>query len=144
MTESPPTAAPTSSTGDAYARIFDYGEDGYYTAHIVELPGCIAEGETLQAAAANIDRALADMIGNMRREGVRVPDAYGVGDVYAGVRVQLTPSVHSAAAKRAAAEGVTLTQVIARAIAAYVAEPVAETRRLAVSEDATPYEDSPE
>lgn len=51
-----------ASTGDEYTAVFEAEDDaefaGYYSAHIVELPGCLSYGENLATARRNLREAM--------------------------------------------------------------------------------------
>ncbi len=42
------------------------GEDGYYVAEVPSLPGCISQGESKEAALANIKEAIEIYIAALR------------------------------------------------------------------------------
>ena len=50
------------------------GEDGYWVAECPSLAGCISQGETRQAAIANIKEAIEEYIGVLEDDGLPVPE----------------------------------------------------------------------
>ena len=51
------------------------GEDGYWVAECPSLPGCISQGETKEAANANIKEAIEEYIAALEDDGLPVPTA---------------------------------------------------------------------
>ena len=50
------------------------GEDGYWVAECPSLAGCISQGETRQAAIANIRETIEDYITVLEDDGLPVPE----------------------------------------------------------------------
>ncbi len=50
------------------------GEDGYWVAECLSLPGCISQGETKAAAVANIREAIRVYIAALEQDGLPVPE----------------------------------------------------------------------
>ncbi len=50
------------------------GEDGYWVAECPSLAGCISQGETRQAAIANIKEAIESYISVLEDDGLPVPE----------------------------------------------------------------------
>ncbi len=50
------------------------GEDGYWVAECPSLPGCISQGQTKEAAIANIREAIKGYIAALEEDGHPVPD----------------------------------------------------------------------
>ncbi len=50
---------------------FEPDESGGYSAAVLELPGCVSEGETLEEAYANIADALSGVLDSHFRSGTR-------------------------------------------------------------------------
>ncbi|RMD49516.1 MAG: type II toxin-antitoxin system HicB family antitoxin [Candidatus Thermofonsia bacterium] len=50
------------------------GEDGMWVAECPSLPGCIAQGDTKEAAIANIREAIELYIETLVEDGIEVPD----------------------------------------------------------------------
>lgn len=49
------------------------GEDGYYVAEVPSLPGCISQGESKEAALANIKEAIELYIAALKEDNLVVP-----------------------------------------------------------------------
>ena len=49
------------------------GEDGYWVVECPSLPGCISQGETREAAIANIKEAIAAYVSALEEDGLPVP-----------------------------------------------------------------------
>jgi predicted RNase H-like HicB family nuclease len=52
------------------------GEDGYYVAEVPSLPGCISQGESREAALANIKEAIELYIAALREDNLAVPEEH--------------------------------------------------------------------
>lgn len=50
------------------------GEDGFWVVECPSLPGCISQGETKQAAFANIREAIELYISTLEDDGLPVPE----------------------------------------------------------------------
>ncbi len=50
------------------------GEDGYWVVECPSLAGCISQGETKQAAIANIREAIGEYIAALEDDGLPVPE----------------------------------------------------------------------
>ena len=49
------------------------GEDGFWVAECPSLPGCISQGESREAAIANIREAIEGFILTLREDGMEIP-----------------------------------------------------------------------
>lgn len=49
------------------------GEDGYWVVECPSLPGCISQGETREAAIANIKEAIEVYIAVLEEDGIPIP-----------------------------------------------------------------------
>ena len=50
------------------------GEDGYWVAECLSLPGCISQGETKEAAIVNIRDAIRVYVAALEQDGLPVPE----------------------------------------------------------------------
>ena len=50
------------------------GEDGYWVVECPSLPGCISQGETKDAAIANIKEAICVYVETLEEDGLPVPE----------------------------------------------------------------------
>lgn len=56
-------------------QVFLYpGEDGYWVVECPSLPGCISQGETREAAIANIKEAIEAYVAVLEDDGLPVPE----------------------------------------------------------------------
>lgn len=49
------------------------GEDGWYVAECLSLPGCISQGKTREDAIANIKEAIDGHVESLQEDGLPVP-----------------------------------------------------------------------
>ena len=49
------------------------GEDGYWVAECPSLPGCVSQGESREAAVANIREAIEGYVLALQNDGLPVP-----------------------------------------------------------------------
>jgi predicted RNase H-like HicB family nuclease len=50
------------------------GEDGYWVAECLSLPGCISQGETKEAAIGNVRDAIRVYVAALEQDGLPVPE----------------------------------------------------------------------
>ena len=50
------------------------GEDGYWVAECPSLPGCLSQGETKEAAIANIKEAIQGYIASLEQDNLPIPE----------------------------------------------------------------------
>jgi predicted RNase H-like HicB family nuclease len=56
-------------------QVFIYpGEDGFWVAECPSLPGCVSQGETREAAVANIREAINGYVLALEDDGLPVPE----------------------------------------------------------------------
>jgi len=92
-------------------------EGGGYLAEVLDLPGCMSDGDSITEAIANVAEAVEVWIDGAREEGHPIPNPADI-DHYSGKWVQRVPkSLHYALAQRAKAEGVSLNQLVLSLIA---------------------------
>jgi len=96
-------------------------EEGGYLAEVLELPGCITDGDTPEEAYRNLEDAMAGWIRASLDTKRPIPDAVGDKEYSGHFPLRLSTELHRLAALRAMQEGISLNQWIARAIAAQVA-----------------------
>jgi predicted RNase H-like HicB family nuclease len=103
-----------------YQRVIEPGEDGVFTATVVEFPGCISEGATPAEAYRNLEEAFADFVAMKLSRGHAIPEPIAWREHSGKITVRLAPSLHAAAARRAEIEGVSLNRLLSEAVARYV------------------------
>ena len=95
-------------------------EGGGYLVTFPDLPGCIADGSTIEAAVSEARDAFAAWATAETSDKGRLPEP----KTFSGQFVQRIPkSLHMRLAKRAATEGVSLNQLAATLLAEGLAAP---------------------
>ena len=56
--------------------ILYHGEDGYWVAECPSLPGCVSQGETREAAIANIKEAIDGYIAVLNEDHLPIPEEH--------------------------------------------------------------------
>jgi antitoxin HicB len=56
-----------------YTVVFEPAEEGGYTVTVPALPGCITEGDTLEAARAMAEEAILGYLESLEKDGVAIP-----------------------------------------------------------------------
>ncbi|HYU33268.1 MAG TPA: type II toxin-antitoxin system HicB family antitoxin [Thermoanaerobaculia bacterium] len=105
------------SLGYPYELVRDEG--GVFVASHPDLPGCLAQGETANEAVANLDEARQAWIGHRFESGLPIPEP--VDDEYSGkFLLRMSPSLHSALAREASRQQLSLNQFISNVLAEYL------------------------
>lgn len=100
-----------------YTRIMRPAEEGGFVAEVLEFPGCVTQGETVEEAYANLEEAARGWIEAVIDIGQNVPEPAS-DDLYSGkVVLRLPRSLHRLAALLADRDGVSLNTFLATAIA---------------------------
>jgi len=102
--------------------IIPNAEEGGYLAEVLELPGCITEGETPEEAYNNLQDAMLGWIAASLDTKRPIPEPVGDKEYSGHFPLRMSTELHRAAALRAMQEGVSLNQWIAGAIAEKVAK----------------------
>jgi len=92
-----------------------------YVAEVLELPGCLSEGETPEEAYRNLDEAMSGYIASLLDHNRPVPEPVGTKEYSGHFPLRMSTELHRAAALRAIQEGISLNQWIAKAITWQVA-----------------------
>ncbi|HXF50509.1 MAG TPA: type II toxin-antitoxin system HicB family antitoxin [Dehalococcoidia bacterium] len=90
--------------------------DGGFIAEVLELPGCVSQGETPDEAFDNLNDAMAGYIASLLDRGYSIPEPVGVKEYSGRFLLRISSELHRSAAMRAMREGVSLNQWIAQAI----------------------------
>jgi len=101
-------------------------DEGVIAAHVPELPGCFAEGATLEEALGNLQDALASWLSAALETGNEVPSPRGEAEPeeYSGrFSVRVPRSLHRRLALRSDAEGCSLNQLVSTLLAEAVDQP---------------------
>jgi antitoxin HicB len=92
-------------------------EGGGYLAEFPDLPGCMADGETIEEALHEAEDALMSWILAAQEHNDPLPEP-SIGINYSGQwRIRLPKSLHAALASRAKHEGVSLNMLAATLLA---------------------------
>ncbi|MCK9496563.1 MAG: type II toxin-antitoxin system HicB family antitoxin [Dehalococcoidia bacterium] len=106
-----------------YTRILRYdAADGIFVLHVLELPGVIAGGETVEEANASLDDGIRSWVEHELRVGHEIPEPFDPEGFSGRVTLRLTPFLHERAQLRAAIEGVSLNRLLETAIAYYLGD----------------------
>ncbi len=97
-------------------------EEGGYLAEVLELPGCITEGDTLEEAYHNLEDAMAGWIETSLEDNRPIPEPVGDKEYSGHFPLRMSTELHRLAALRAMHEGISLNQWIAGVIAAQIAK----------------------
>ena len=100
-----------------YARELIRNEDGTWFARVMELKGCMTEGNTKEEALKNLDDAMKGWIDVAIEDGESIPEPLESRSFSGKFVVRVPRSLHRALAKRAEVEGVSLNQVVVAALA---------------------------
>lgn len=103
-----------------YSRILIPNEDGGYSAEIMEMPGCFAEGATREEALQNLEDAAAEWIEASLRRHREIAEPFSVRGFSGAISLRMPRGLHRQAARMAEREGTSLNQYIVTAIAARV------------------------
>lgn len=101
-------------------------DEGVIAASVPELPGCFAEGATMEGALGNLEDALASWLSAAIESGIEVPQPQGEvePEEYSGrFSVRVPKSLHRRLATRADAEGCSLNQLVTTILAEVVDGP---------------------
>jgi len=92
-------------------------ETGTYTAQVLEFPGCIAEGSTVEEAYERLEEAASGWLEAALDLGQDIPAPILAHDYGGKVALRLPRSLHRQAAVAAERDGTSLNQFIVAAIA---------------------------
>jgi len=136
--------------------IIPNAEEGGYLAEVLELPGCISEGQTPEQAFHNVEEAMKGWIFAALDLGKHIPEPVGANDYSGNIALRVSSELHRLAALRAMQDGVSLNQWIAKAIttqlanqnmadelADRVANKVAQRVRVTITTTSLEYESTP-
>jgi len=105
-----------------YARELIRNEDGTWFARVMELKGCMTEGNTKEEALKNLDDAMKGWIDVAIEDGEPIPEPLESRSFSGKFVVRVPRSLHRTLAKRAEVEGVSLNQVVVAALAREVGQ----------------------
>jgi len=90
-------------------------DGGGYLIEFPDYPGCMADGDTPEEAIAEGRDALASYVATLRDLGRPIP--HPPEEARKSWRDQISASIHAALAKRADAEGISLSALVAKLLA---------------------------
>jgi antitoxin HicB len=106
-----------------YTRAITPAPEGGYTAEIVEFPGCVTQGETLEEAYANLEDAARGWLEAVIEARQTVPEPLSAAQDFSGkVVLRLPKTLHCKASRYAEREDVSLNTFLVTAIAQHVGE----------------------
>lgn len=91
-------------------------ESGTYTAQILEFPGCITEGDTIQEAHERLEEAALNWIDAALDLGQEIPLPTSVCDYGGKIALRLPKSLHRHVALAAERDGTSINQFIVMAV----------------------------
>ena len=97
--------------------IIPNNEDGGFIAEVLELPGCMTEGDSAEEAYINLEDAMTGYIGVLLDEGKEVPAPMGLNEYSGRFLLRFSGELHRSATMRAERENVSLNQWIGQAVA---------------------------
>lgn len=104
----------------SYARELIRNSDGTWFGRILEMPGCMTEGDTEIEILEMLDDAMSEWISAKLEDNESIPDPIAQSDFSGKFMVRTPRSLHRDLARRAEAEGVSLnawiTTTLARAV----------------------------
>ena len=116
----PEAASSTKRKGavsDQYTRILIPDPDGGYTAEILELPGCLAEGDTTAEAISRVDQAKDSWVAAAREAGQAIPEPFNARGFSGNVALRLPKGLHKRVARMAEREQTSMNQWLVAAVA---------------------------
>lgn len=102
--------------------VHDESSDGQvgWVANVVELPGCLAQGDTPEDASRNIYAAMESWFASMLEDGKPIPPPAEEPSASGRVLLRLPASLHERLAFEARQEGVSLNQLLVGLLAGAV------------------------
>jgi antitoxin HicB len=107
-------------------------------ARVVELPGCITEGDSAEDAVAMIQDAMAGWIELALEDGRAIPEPKPLEEFSGKFVVRVPKSLHRDLVAAAAREGVSLNQFIATELARVVGHPLPSPSSVRTAPPAAP------
>lgn len=107
---------PSTYLQKPYMRSVIPQEDGTYFAEIVEFPGCIATGNTVDEAYAELEEVAESWIEASLQAGRNIPNPLQEVEYSGKTVVRMPKSIHRKAALAAELDGVSLNQFIVNAV----------------------------
>ncbi|MFT3837150.1 MAG: toxin-antitoxin system HicB family antitoxin [Myxococcaceae bacterium] len=100
-----------------YCRVLIPDESGGFSAEVLEMPGCLAQGETAEEAFRNLESAMQSWVEALVDQGGTAPAPIGDVDASGRLLLRLPKSFHRRAALLAEKDGISLNQFVVNALA---------------------------
>ena len=121
MTSKTMTTKSARKLPSAYTRRLTVDPDGGYVATVHEFPGCIGFGRSGDDALSSLDDAAGSWIEAQLAAGEKLPEPANYESCSGKIALRISRRLHIQAAERAELEGTSLNQLIATAVARYLA-----------------------
>jgi predicted RNase H-like HicB family nuclease len=105
-----------------YMRVLIPEDSGGYSAKIIEFQGCFAEGETVEEAFSNLEKAAEAWIIACKEKNQAIPEPIEEHQCSGKIALRLPRSLHYRAMALANTEGVSLNQFLVNAISEFTCE----------------------
>ncbi len=103
-----------------YGRLVTPENDGTFRAEIREFPGCLATGDTPDAALSALEDAALNWLEASHEIGLAIPEPAGAIEYSGKFVVRLPKSLHKKASFAAEKDGVSLNMLVVNAIAEHI------------------------
>ena len=100
-----------------YSRVVVREDNGAYSAKVLELPGCFAEGDTPAEVHENLEATALAWLQDELEKGESIPEPQPEHEYSGRFLLRLPRSLHARAAHHAARENVSLNHFISTAVA---------------------------
>lgn len=104
-------------------------EGGGYLAEVPDLPGCIADGETVDEAVHAIESAIISWLKTAKEFGDPIPKPSNAAQYSGQWRIRVPKHLHAALAFTAKEEGVSLNMLAATLLAEGIGKKIATKQR---------------
>jgi antitoxin HicB len=105
-----------------YRRLLTPDSGGGYTATIHEFPGCVAQGDTADAALAQLEQAARAWVEAALSTGYPIREPVDYDDFSGKVALRISRRLHKMAAECADTEGTSINQLLSNAISHYLGQ----------------------
>ena len=101
----------------SYSWVLTQEDDGRWSAHITEFPGCFSEGDTQAEACENLREAATNWVEAAVENGYPIPEPDPVHEASGRIALRLPRSLHTRVKGVASLDGVSINQWIVAALA---------------------------
>ena len=106
-------------------RPLDAAEGGGFIAEVPDLPGCVADGETMEEAIHEVESAIKSWIKTAKEFGDPIPEPSTALSYSGQWRIRVPKHLHAALALQAKEEGVSLNMLAATLLAEGIGKKLA-------------------